>query len=146
MNLSGHGRCSVFNAIVQAVSCSFFTVKPNQKAGYSKLYTYESSQSPSPRHHNVLQLTWSHMAHHFKIFQHGSLFLPKTEHKISFLQRKGHSYRNHAWTKCSRKASALELGRAIPCHQDWVLFHCLQHTHICFTPKMQNEPSKTSET
>ena len=132
--------------LFQAVSCSFFTVKQILKAGYYKLHISEISQSWGPRHHNVLHLTWSHMAHHLKTFEQGSFFTLKMECEIFFLQREECSYRNCAWTKHWRKASVLELQRAVPCHQDWVLFHSLQHTHICLPPKMQNEPSKPSET
>ena len=74
--------------LFQAVSHSFFTVKQNWKAGYSKSRISEISQSQGPRHPSVLQLTWSHMAHHFKTFEQGSFFILKIEHKFSFFRDK----------------------------------------------------------
>lgn len=71
----------------QAVSHSFFTVKQNAKAGYSRLHIPEVSQSESPQHHDMLQPVGSPPEHNRKAFQQGSLCSLKKEGAIVFVQR-----------------------------------------------------------
>lgn len=87
MNILEGGTVWFSRPSFQAVSNSFFTVKWNAKAGYSRLHVSEVSQSESPWHHNMLQPVWSHMEHNRKAFQQGSSSALKQEGTIVFVQR-----------------------------------------------------------
>lgn len=142
MNILEGGTVCFSRPSFQAVSNSFFTVKWNAKAGYSRLHVSEVSQSESPWHHNMLQPVWSHMEHNRKAFQQGSSSALKQEGTIVFVQSAAKEFvpgpsteGKHQSLNYTEQCHAVRTGFCFPAAR----------THTRLLPTMQNEPSASSE-
>lgn len=130
MNIWGRESVWFSRPPIQAVSCSFFTVKQNPKAGYYKWHIPEISQSQGPRHHNVLHSMRSHTEHNLKAFEQVLFVFWRKSGRFSFFKErntateighgaalKGSTEGNQSWSYRERcRASGLGSARLPAAH------------------------------